>query len=141
MRLVSYYLDQNQFTLTLKNVGTTNITVGTSFTIEVSGNPTAPETLTRVYCTAPTVDVGGKLTNAWAVSLSPPTDASCLGGEGEVSAFKYTGPSIPSQLLPGQELQFSVNLGVTPDFFMPGDYYTITIVGAGLTITQPTGTG
>ena len=120
----------NSLSLTLKNTGTSALTIGSSVTIAISG--LSASTTGTSTCPAPT-SFAGTSSVSWTVATNLATCATV----GTVTTVKYTGPaSNPPSLLPGQQLSFTANPVLNVNTFSSGTAYTIAITGPSISFSQ-----
>jgi hypothetical protein len=124
--------------LTMKNAGSSTVTIGSSFAVIVATNSMSTTTSTACTTTgsAP-ASYAGSAPVSWTFSTSP--SATCNASGGTINAFKWV-PSSAVTLAPGQQVTFAVTLTFTsstlPNPITSGSTYQLTILGAGQSILQ-----
>jgi len=121
--------------MTLKNVGTSTVMLGSSFSVILGTN-----TVTKFS--------GGTCTpgnpTSYAGSMAVNYTASLLGAcsSGALKGMSWAGPSTPVPLAPGQQLTFVAAgsiagaSGATPNLVTTGNTYQVTVLGSGQSMVQ-----
>ena len=121
--------------LTLKNLGTSTMMLGSAFSITLSTNSITAFAGGSCEAGVPTSFAGSS-----AVAYTPGLIGSCASGD--LKGMTWAGPTTPVPLAPGQQLTFvaagSVTgaSGATPNLVTTGQTYLLTVLGGGQSMVQ-----
>jgi hypothetical protein len=121
--------------LTMKNVGTTTVMVGSSFSVALNTNTIT--TFTGGNCTP-----GYPTSYAGATAVTYTTSLLGACSSGALRGMLWTGPSAPVPLAPGQQLTFVATGSVSgasvaiANLVTTGSTYQVTVLGSGQSLVQ-----
>ena len=124
----------NSLSFTLKNTGTSALTVGSSDTVTISG--ISVTVAASATCSAP-ASFAGQTAVTWTEATNLGSCTASGTTAGTVTSLKFSGPSSsPPSLLPGQVLSFTADPVLSSSVFTSGSSYTVSITGPSISFSE-----